>query len=128
VSDLSRAYLTKANACLKGAALVARIGLHEAAGRAAYPAAYHAAQAFILARSGKIVKTHSGARSEFARLARNEPALGRDLTAFLAQTYNLKIADYEVGPNVAVTANDVDEAIAGARRFVKAIEQFMAQK
>ena len=44
----------------------------EEAGRSAYRTAYHAVLAFILARTGKSPKTHSGLRSEFARLAREE--------------------------------------------------------
>ena len=40
------------------------------AGRSAYMAAYHAAMALIVARTGRSPKTHSGTRSEFARLAR----------------------------------------------------------
>ena len=49
----------------------ARYALHggyaDEAGRAAYMAAYHAAMAFIMARSGKSPKTHSGTRSQFAQ-------------------------------------------------------------
>jgi uncharacterized protein (UPF0332 family) len=40
------------------------------AGRSAYMAAYHAAMALIVARTGRSPKTHGGTRSEFARLAR----------------------------------------------------------
>lgn len=50
----------------------------EEAGRRAYMAAYHAAMAFIVSRTGKSPKTHSGARSEFGRLAREEPRISRD--------------------------------------------------
>ena len=128
MSGPPHAYLAKAKACLKEAAAVAEIGFHEAAGRAAYLAAYHAAQALILAPSGKIVKTHSGARSEFARLAREDAALGRDLTSFLARTYNLKVAaDYEVGSSATVTSSEAVEAIAGADKFVAAIERVLPE-
>jgi uncharacterized protein (UPF0332 family) len=61
-----------------------------AAGRAVYMAAYHAAQAFTLSRTGKAPKTHSGARSEFTRVSRTEPAIPRRPTAFLASAYELK--------------------------------------
>ena len=44
-------------------------GFAEAAGREAYLAALHAALALIVSRTGKEPRTHSGARSEFARLA-----------------------------------------------------------
>jgi uncharacterized protein (UPF0332 family) len=67
----------------------------EEAGRAAYMAAFHAALAFIAARTGKIPKTHSGTRSEFARLARQEPRISREQIALLGWSYELKnAADY----------------------------------
>ena len=55
----------------------------EEAGRSAYMAAYHAALAFTAARSGKSPRTHSGARSEFARLAREEPRVSREQISLL---------------------------------------------
>jgi uncharacterized protein (UPF0332 family) len=45
---------------------------YAAAGRAAYLAAFHAAQAIIMLRTNKVAKTHAGVRSEFARIARDE--------------------------------------------------------
>jgi len=50
----------------------------EEAGRSAYMAAYHAALAFIGARTGKSPKTHSGARSELSEIARDEPRISRE--------------------------------------------------
>ncbi len=68
----------------------------EEAGRSAYMAAFHAALAFILVRSGKSPKTHSGTRSEFARLAREEPRISREHVSLLAWSYELKnVADYD---------------------------------
>ncbi|MGA7197661.1 HEPN domain-containing protein [Roseiarcus sp.] len=97
-----RSYIEKAHQSLGEARAVARIELFEAAGRAAYLAAYHAAQALILARTDKIAKTHSGVRSEFARVAKEDPRIDRKLASFLAQAYNLKvIADYAVGSTFA---------------------------
>jgi uncharacterized protein (UPF0332 family) len=79
----------------------------------------HAAQAFIFDRTGKISKTHSGARGEFARLAKDDPLIDRAFTAFLAQAYTLKeIADYGVGPDARVTIAEAREAIETAARFV----------
>ena len=112
-------YLDKARQTFAGSARVAAINLPVAAGRAAYLAAYHAAQAFIFDRTGKISKTHSGARSEFARLAKDGPLIDRAFTAFLAQAYTLKeIADYGVGPDARVTIAEAREAIETAARFV----------
>ena len=38
----------------------------------------------------RIAKTHSGVRSEFARVAKEDPKIDRKLASFLAQAYNLK--------------------------------------
>jgi uncharacterized protein (UPF0332 family) len=74
----------------------------EEAGRGAYMAAFHAASAFILARTGKAPRTHSGVRSEFARLARHEPRISREQVSFLGWSYELKnAADYEQEHRVA---------------------------
>ncbi|MGO9673936.1 MAG: HEPN domain-containing protein [Methylocella sp.] len=97
-------YLDKARQSLQEARAVAAIDLPVAAGRAAYLAAYHAAQALICDRTGKITKTHSGARSEFARLAKDDPLIDRTFTTFLAQAYALKeIADCDIGQNASIT-------------------------
>lgn len=64
------AYIAKARQSLREAGVLAQNNLADAAGRAAYLAAYHAAQAFVFDVSGKAAKTHSGVRSEFVRLAR----------------------------------------------------------
>jgi uncharacterized protein (UPF0332 family) len=53
------------------------------AGRGAYMAAFHAALALIISRTGKSPKTHSGTRSEFARLARGEPRISREQVSLL---------------------------------------------
>src|SRR5882672_12208502 len=69
------------------------------AGRNAYLAAFHAAQAFIFERTGRVAKTHQGVRVEFNRLAKGEMRIDRERQRFLAQAYNLKsVADYEMGP------------------------------
>jgi uncharacterized protein (UPF0332 family) len=112
-------YLKKARQALEEARAVALIGLCEPAGRAAYLAAYHAAQAYIVAQTGKIAKTHSGVRSEFARLAKDDPRIDRAFPTFLAQAYNLKaIADYAVCDYAGLSAEEAHEAIGGAARFV----------
>ncbi len=43
------------------------------AARAAYLAGFHAAQALISERTGRIAKSHSGVRSTFARLVKEDP-------------------------------------------------------
>jgi uncharacterized protein (UPF0332 family) len=100
------------------------MGLCEAAGRSAYLAAYNAAQAFILANTNKTAKTHSGVRTEFARLTKADPKFERGLTSFLARAYNLKIAaDYAVGSDAVVDAAEAAEAVESAERFVESISR-----
>ena len=69
--------------------------------------------------------THRGVRSEFARLARREPRIDRELTRFLATAYQLKAtADYGIGPTAApITADEATAAIATASRFIDSITQ-----
>jgi uncharacterized protein (UPF0332 family) len=55
-------YLIKARDDLKDARKIVAIGLSTVAARTAYYAAFHAAEAFIIDRTGKVVKTHSGVR------------------------------------------------------------------
>jgi uncharacterized protein (UPF0332 family) len=129
MSEPSQAYLEKARQSLSEARAIAQISLYEAAGRAAYLAAYHAAQALILARTNKVAKTHSGVRSEFARIAKDDPMIDRKLASFLAQAYNLKVvADYGVGPDVGVTVSEAAEAIDGAALFIDSIERALSLK
>ena len=83
-------------------------------------AAFHAALAFIAARTGKSPKTHSGTRAEFARLAREEPRISRDQVSLLAWSYELKnVADY--GQEATVSLPDAERAIAEASRLVETI-------
>ena len=68
----------------------------DSAGRDAYLAAFQAALAYIVEKTGQEPKTHSGTRSEFARLAREEARIVRRFVAFLANAYELKVwADYD---------------------------------
>lgn len=90
------------------------------AGRSAYMAAYHAALAFIFARTGKSPKTHSGTRSEFARLARDEPRISREQVSLLGWSYELKsVADYDQEHTVSLA--DAERAINEALQLVDTI-------
>jgi uncharacterized protein (UPF0332 family) len=82
-------HLDKARECLVRAKIILGAGVGEDAGRDAYLAAFHAAQALIVARSGKVVKTHRGVHRLFAQLAKNEARL-REFSCFLSRAYNLK--------------------------------------
>lgn len=98
------------------------VGLHEDAGRTAYLAGLHAAQAFIFESTGKAITSHRGVQRELGRLTRDEPRFDPELRAFLGRAYSLKaIADYEIGPGSKVSAERAREAIQTARRFVECI-------
>ncbi len=59
--------------------------LHDDAARAAYLAAFHAAQALIFERTGKVAKTHRGVQNEFLRLTKDDPSFAPDQRTFLSQ-------------------------------------------
>jgi uncharacterized protein (UPF0332 family) len=125
VTPEAEQYLKKARQCLAHAITIIALPIPEVAGKEAYLAGYHAAEAVIFERTGKTVKTHKGIRTSFARLSINEPIL-REFTAFLAQGYELKsLADYGVDPDVCVSVDDAKAAIEAAGRFLKCIEELL---
>ena len=96
-------------------------GFPEGAGRDAYLAAFDAALAFIVDQSGKEPRTHSGTRSEFARLVRDDARIPAMYASFLARAYDLKtIADY--AGNQIVTPEDAAAALATAAHLVETIQ------
>jgi uncharacterized protein (UPF0332 family) len=97
------------------------------AGRAAYLAGLHAAQALIFERAGKIIKRYRGVQNEIQRQVKDEPRFDRELRAFLGRAYNLKaIADYDTDPGTSVTAEEAQDAIKTAERFVARIDELLA--
>jgi len=120
-------HLAKARQELGKARAMLGIALADEAGRTAYLAGFHAAQAFIFERTGRAPKTHSGVRSQFGARAREEPTIGPELRRFLTDAYDLKsVADYALGEDAVVSPEDAAEAIATADRFVAAIERLLA--
>ena len=116
MKPLAAACLAKAERSLGEARAMAKIEFVESAGRAAYLAAYHAAQAYIFDGTDKIARTHSGARSEFARLAKDDPRIDRKFPTFLARAYNLKsVADYGLDSDIGVSREEAMEVIRRAR-------------
>lgn len=100
---------------------------NDEAGRAAYLAALHAAQALIFERTDKIIRRHRGVHNALRQLTKDEPRFDLDLSAFLGRAYNFKAAaDYETGPNAEVTIEQAQQAIETATRFVAAIEDLLA--
>ena len=102
-------------------------GWPDEAGRAAYLAGLHAAQAVIVERTGRIIKRHRGVRNELRRLMKDEPRFDFELSAFLARAYNLKaVADYETGPDAQVSAEFARGTIETARRYVEVVAALLA--
>lgn len=121
------AYLAKARQALKEARIVLANELSEAAGRAAYLAAFHAAQGFIFETTGKAAKSHNGVRSEFSRLTKDDPRVDPAFPKFLARAYSLKAtADYAIGDDVGVSFAGAELAIESAAQFVEGVSRLLS--
>lgn len=119
-------FLDKARDDLNDARKIMGIPLAKVAARTAYYAAFHAAEALITERTGKVAKTHSGVRSEFASLLRGRIASDRELLAFLTQAYKFKeIGDYGVGQGAVVTEDDARSALVQAEFFVDRVSELL---
>ena len=119
-------YLDKAQQALSEARAVAGIELAEAAGRAAYLAAFHAEQALIFERNGKVPKTHRGVHAQFSKLAKDIPEIGTDLSRFLSRAYDFKaVADCEIGPDATVPLSEAVFATEAAENFVDRVAELV---
>ena len=119
--DKAREYLAKARSLLDV------VHFADEAGRATYLAGFHAAEALISERTGKVARTHDGVSSQFHRLTRDDPRIDIELRAFLGRAYNLKsVADYETGPDAVVAPETVEQALTTAVRFVETVAQLLA--
>ena len=117
------AFIEKSRGLLGQADTMLAVGLTDAAGRTAYLAGLHAAQALIFERTSKVIKRHRGVQNELQRLTKDEPRFDPALRGFLARAYNLKaIADYDTDPGAEVTVEEAQQAIEAAKRFVASIE------
>jgi uncharacterized protein (UPF0332 family) len=122
VKEQTSAYLEKSRDLLGRADTMIGAGLTDDAGRTAYLAGLHAAQAFIFETTGRVYKSHSGVQREFSRVVKDDPRVDTGLRAFLSRTYQLKaIADNLTGPGSHVSAETAREAIQTARRFVEGV-------
>jgi uncharacterized protein (UPF0332 family) len=63
VTPEAKEHFEKARQCLTRARTILAAGVREDAGRNAYVAAFHAAQALIAKRTGKDAKSHKGVQS-----------------------------------------------------------------
>ncbi len=120
-------YLAKARATLADAEKIAGLPLPHVAARETYLAVFHAAEAYIFEQTGRVTKTHRGARSEFSRLSRAEPRIGRDLVTFLGTAYQYKArVDYAVGSAATpISAAEANVALTTAARFIDTITQVL---
>jgi uncharacterized protein (UPF0332 family) len=97
------------------------IDLNDDAGRAAYLACFHVAQAIIFEREGRVLKTHRGVQTEFNRIMKGDPRADTALVGFLARSYQFKtVADYGFDTPGHSTADDARTALAEATRFFDA--------
>ena len=97
------------------------------AGRSAYLAAFHAAQALIAERTGRAVKTHKGVNASFQRLVAGDNRIDRELRGFLSRGYDLKVsADYGTGSDALVPMAAAHEAIVAARQFVACCDAMLS--
>ena len=118
-------FIGKARQCLADAALYQPL-VPRISGREAYLAAFHAAEALIFERTGKIARTHRGLRAQFARIAKDEPRIDRPLSEFLGRAYELKsLADYGTGTESDISRATAEAAVETAARFVDCIHSLL---
>ena len=102
-------------------------GLNYDAGRATYLAAFHASQAIIFERTGKVAKTNKGVNIEFLRVTKDDPRFTPDQRGFLSQAYDFKaVADYDSGPISEVSPQRAVDANEAARQFIATVRRVLA--
>ena len=120
-------FLAAADRALSKAHRISAIDIFDEAARHAYFAEFHAAQALIFERTGKISKSHKGVATQFHKLASAEPILPPELPGQLSDAYHYKdVADYDTGAAPPVTSTEAADVIAIAERFVAAVRQALA--
>jgi uncharacterized protein (UPF0332 family) len=106
---------------LRRASQMSSIQLNDDAGRAAYLACFHVAQAIIFERESRVLKTHRGVQTEFNRIMKSDPRADRELVGFLARAYKFKtVADYGFDAPAHATDADAWNAFQEATRFFDA--------
>ena len=118
-------FLAKARECLADAVLYQPL-VPRIAGREAYLAAFHAAEALVGERTGRFAKTRRGLRAQFNRIAKDEPGIDQTLSEFLGRAYELKsLADYGTGAEAIISGTTATAAVETATRFVDCIEALL---
>ena len=127
MSPEAEAHLQRARVELDDAKRAVTHDLTRMAARAAYYAAFRAAEALIVDRTGKAAKTHSGVRTVFARIWREIPGVDRNLLGVLQRGYAYKeVADYGFGSADAFTGRVAAEMIDEAARFVESVSTVLS--
>jgi len=125
VKPEAAALLDKARRSLADAERILLIEADAVAAREAYMAAFHAAQALLFERTGRVPKTHSGVHAAFGQLTIQELGLSRDLGRFLADAYTQKqIADYAT--DRTVDKAKAKQTIAAAALLLATVEDVIA--
>lgn len=116
------AYLSKAAEDLADARKILTLPLPKVAARHAYYVAFHSAEALLLARSGRIAKTHTGLRAALAQLVKASAIEDRGLLTFLARAYKYKeLSDYGIGQWASITEAEAASVIDAADAFLKRV-------
>lgn len=106
--------------------MIAGLGLHRQAARCVYYATFHAAEALIVERTGRIAKTHRSVHTAFSRVTMDSDAGDRELWSTLADAYRYKeLADYTIDPDATVTGTAAATLIADATRFVDRVAHLL---
>jgi uncharacterized protein (UPF0332 family) len=118
-------FIRRAHIELEDAEKIVAIDLGRPAARAAYYAMFHAAEALIFERNGRIAKTHSGVRSEFSRLTKDSEEDIRRLARVLNDAYGFKeLGDYGRGKTAEISVAMAETLITDARDFVRRLEAY----
>jgi uncharacterized protein (UPF0332 family) len=73
-----------------------------------------------------MAKTHRGVRAQFAKMAREMPAVDPGLGRTRARGYEIKEqADYGTGPEAHISVRSAEEAIEHASRFLTVIQELL---
>ncbi len=121
--------LAAAHRSLADGEVILGVRIPRVAAREAYMAAFHAAEALVVEKTGKAVKTHAGLRTEFARLAQATDRIERWMTTFLANGSRFKsLSDYDVTQETPITVANAEALIAEARTFVARIGELLGER
>lgn len=109
------------------ARIIAATGLHDIAAREGCMPAFHGAEAFVVARTGRITNTHAGLRTVFTRLIHDLGGLSAEYPAFLAGAYELKAAtDYGTG-DIKITEEIAASVIRQAERLIEDVAALLGE-